>query len=239
MATVTAFEAKTRFGELLERVAKGEEVVITRHDKPVARLVPEGAPRLDEVRRSVEGLGRFSSGFGAGHGRSCRGAMSETPSNTGVDESGVRRGCLSGDRVGAPSPGYGGDRGHAGCDRRRRHARSPCAVVVGSRKRSRRAGPSTQAERQRTADRAGLAVTPSRPRGPRRDVPRVFAALRTRFDAPIVGLRRRLSGAGAASSSQAGLHGWAAAQGCSAGRSRPLGLRSRSPVSLLPSLCRL
>lgn len=43
MAKVTAFEAKTRFGELLERVAKGEEVVITRHDKPVACLIPEGA----------------------------------------------------------------------------------------------------------------------------------------------------------------------------------------------------
>jgi prevent-host-death family protein len=56
MGTVTAFEAKTRFGELLERVAKGEEVVITRHDKVVARLVPEGAPRQDEVRRSVQGL---------------------------------------------------------------------------------------------------------------------------------------------------------------------------------------
>ena len=56
MATVTAFEAKTRFGELLERVSKGEEVVITRHDKPVARLVPEGAQRLDEVKRSVRGL---------------------------------------------------------------------------------------------------------------------------------------------------------------------------------------
>jgi len=56
MAKVTAFEAKTRFGELLERVAKGEEVVITRHDKPVARLVPEGAQRLDEVRRAVSGL---------------------------------------------------------------------------------------------------------------------------------------------------------------------------------------
>jgi len=56
MATVTAFEAKTRFGELLERVAKGEEVVITRHDKAVARLIPEGAQRHDEVRRSVDGL---------------------------------------------------------------------------------------------------------------------------------------------------------------------------------------
>ncbi len=53
---VTAFEAKTRFGELLERVANGEEVVITRHDKPVARLVPEGAQRGDDVRCAVAGL---------------------------------------------------------------------------------------------------------------------------------------------------------------------------------------
>ena len=45
MSTVSAFEAKTRFGELLERVARGEEIVITRHDRPVARIVPEGQPR--------------------------------------------------------------------------------------------------------------------------------------------------------------------------------------------------
>lgn len=56
MSTVTAFEAKTRFGELLDRVAGGEEVVITRHDKPIARMVPEGTPSLEVVRRSVSGL---------------------------------------------------------------------------------------------------------------------------------------------------------------------------------------
>ncbi len=56
MATVTAFEAKTRFGELLDRVSRGEEVVITRHDKPVARLVPEGGQRREDVRRAVQGL---------------------------------------------------------------------------------------------------------------------------------------------------------------------------------------
>jgi prevent-host-death family protein len=56
MAKVTASEAKTRFGELLDRVVRGEEVVITRHDKPVARLIPEGATRLDDVRRSAQGL---------------------------------------------------------------------------------------------------------------------------------------------------------------------------------------
>ena len=39
-ASITAFEAKTRFGELLDRVERGEEVVITRHNKAVAKLVP-------------------------------------------------------------------------------------------------------------------------------------------------------------------------------------------------------
>jgi prevent-host-death family protein len=56
MNTVTALEAKTRFGELLERVARGEEIVITRHDKPVARIVPEGRATLDSVRRAIQSM---------------------------------------------------------------------------------------------------------------------------------------------------------------------------------------
>jgi prevent-host-death family protein len=56
MSTVTALEAKTRLGELLARVARGEEVVITRHDKPVARLVPEGGRSLSEVRSGIDEL---------------------------------------------------------------------------------------------------------------------------------------------------------------------------------------
>ena len=56
MPKMTAFEAKTRFGELLHRVEHGEEIVITRHDRPIARVVREGTPNLDSVKRSVEGL---------------------------------------------------------------------------------------------------------------------------------------------------------------------------------------
>lgn len=56
MATVTALEAKTRFGQLLERVVRGEEVVITKHEKPVARLVPEGRASLASIREAAEGL---------------------------------------------------------------------------------------------------------------------------------------------------------------------------------------
>jgi prevent-host-death family protein len=40
--SVGAYDAKTRLSELLDRVEKGEQIVITRHGKPVARLVPEG-----------------------------------------------------------------------------------------------------------------------------------------------------------------------------------------------------
>jgi prevent-host-death family protein len=38
--SVGAFEAKTRLSELLQRVESGEQVTITKHGRPVARLVP-------------------------------------------------------------------------------------------------------------------------------------------------------------------------------------------------------
>jgi prevent-host-death family protein len=46
--TVGAFEAKTHLSALLDKVAAGEEVVITKHGKPVARLV--GAREIDRAR---------------------------------------------------------------------------------------------------------------------------------------------------------------------------------------------
>jgi prevent-host-death family protein len=56
MVSITALKAKTNFGELLEQVARSEEVVITKHDKPVARLSPEGTRDLKSIRRAVGGL---------------------------------------------------------------------------------------------------------------------------------------------------------------------------------------
>jgi len=40
MNEIGAFEAKNTLGTLLDRVERGEEIVITRHGKAVARLVP-------------------------------------------------------------------------------------------------------------------------------------------------------------------------------------------------------
>lgn len=48
MITIGAFEAKTHLSSLLDRVAAGEEVVITKHGKAIARLV--GAQQIDRAR---------------------------------------------------------------------------------------------------------------------------------------------------------------------------------------------
>lgn len=63
MDDVGAFEAKTHLASLLDRVEQGEELVITRRGRPVARLVPatgaadtraaEAATRLRALRRGV------------------------------------------------------------------------------------------------------------------------------------------------------------------------------------------
>ncbi len=56
MKTIGAFEAKTHFARLLERVANGEQIVITRHGTPVARLVPFAKPDNVRTRRAISRL---------------------------------------------------------------------------------------------------------------------------------------------------------------------------------------
>ena len=58
--TVGSYEAKTKLPELLERAASGEEITITKHDQPIAKLVPATRPsnadleelflQMDEIR---------------------------------------------------------------------------------------------------------------------------------------------------------------------------------------------
>lgn len=51
MDTVGSFEAKTHLPKLLERVARGEKITITRHGKPVAMLVPPPPESTIDVRQ--------------------------------------------------------------------------------------------------------------------------------------------------------------------------------------------
>ena len=63
MTTVGAFEAKAHFSQLLDRVAKGESITITRYGEPVAQLIPAKPARdpqalealVEEIKRARKG----------------------------------------------------------------------------------------------------------------------------------------------------------------------------------------
>ena len=56
MITIGAFEAKTHLSGLLEKVRRGEEVLITKRGKPVARLVPPESAEKLTIREAIDGL---------------------------------------------------------------------------------------------------------------------------------------------------------------------------------------
>lgn len=79
MKTVAVFEAKNRFSELLAAVAQGEEITITRHDSPVARLVALDSitpPSQQQGQRVLDAMQRLRElGSGAVLGCSVRQAL--------------------------------------------------------------------------------------------------------------------------------------------------------------------
>jgi prevent-host-death family protein len=59
---IGAYEAKTHLPALLERVAQGERFTITKHGRPVARLVPIECTDPDRRREAIERLKLFREG---------------------------------------------------------------------------------------------------------------------------------------------------------------------------------
>jgi prevent-host-death family protein len=59
---VGAYEAKTHLPALLERVARGERFTITKHGRPIARLVPVERTSPDRRREAIERLKVFREG---------------------------------------------------------------------------------------------------------------------------------------------------------------------------------
>lgn len=62
---VNVHDAKTHLSKLLERVAKGEEIVIARSGKPVARLVPVDPCRKARTPGFLKGRIRIAADFDA------------------------------------------------------------------------------------------------------------------------------------------------------------------------------
>lgn len=75
MDAVSAYEAKTHLSALIERASSGESVVITRHGRPVARLVPFQEQRpVDDV---IHALREVRNGVRLGEDLSARALVEE------------------------------------------------------------------------------------------------------------------------------------------------------------------
>ena len=56
MQTIQASEAKTKFLSILDEVERGASVIVTRHGKPIARIVPEAEIDRERVERAMESM---------------------------------------------------------------------------------------------------------------------------------------------------------------------------------------
>jgi prevent-host-death family protein len=65
VATVSIYEAKTRLSHLVDRALRGDQIVITRHGRPVARLVPARPPRKPRRLGALRGKIRVAPDFDA------------------------------------------------------------------------------------------------------------------------------------------------------------------------------
>ena len=65
METIGAFEAKTRLSELLQRTEHGEVFQITKHGRPVGKLVPPDTARNPQaIAQAVQRLKGIRGAFG-------------------------------------------------------------------------------------------------------------------------------------------------------------------------------
>jgi len=60
-------EAKTSLSRLLERVAQGERIIITRHGLPVAQLLPPAPQASESLAEIVEEIKRLRAANAAEH----------------------------------------------------------------------------------------------------------------------------------------------------------------------------
>lgn len=56
MREIQASEAKAHLPQLLDDVERGETLVITRHGRAIARIVPESGRRQEEVDEAIAGI---------------------------------------------------------------------------------------------------------------------------------------------------------------------------------------
>lgn len=77
MTSVGSYEAKTHLPELLERVAKGEHILITRRGKPAAMLGPPPPQSAKNITQLIAEMKALRRGNALGEGLSVRDLIEE------------------------------------------------------------------------------------------------------------------------------------------------------------------
>ena len=66
METIGSFEAKTHWSALLEKVSSGQEIIITKRGKPIARLIPEAQAQMSAMDDAIKALKALRKGITLG-----------------------------------------------------------------------------------------------------------------------------------------------------------------------------
>ncbi len=60
MQTIGAFQAKTHFSSILDQVEKGDSVIITRHGRAIARLIPVTGSDREKIKLTIQRVKQLS-----------------------------------------------------------------------------------------------------------------------------------------------------------------------------------
>jgi prevent-host-death family protein len=77
MTSIGFYEARTHFSQLLDQVARGKTVLITRHGKPAAVLSPPPDEETRDVRQVLAAMKTLRRGNRLGEGLSLRDLIKE------------------------------------------------------------------------------------------------------------------------------------------------------------------
>jgi prevent-host-death family protein len=70
MREIQASDAKAHLSRLLDDIERGETIIITRHGRAIARIIPEAHRRQREIGEALADIKELGKEIGRNHGRS-------------------------------------------------------------------------------------------------------------------------------------------------------------------------
>lgn len=77
MTSISFYEARTHFSELLDQVARGKRILITRRGRPAAMLIPPPSESTKDVKQVIAEMKALRRGNTLGKGLSIRRLIEE------------------------------------------------------------------------------------------------------------------------------------------------------------------